>query len=177
MKKLLLLLCLTAPCFAQESEKVYTHEELRLLDPLPDHVYSMPRAKYIEWGKLHNDGAYLAAAEAAKAFRDKIPYNPTYVSTTTGSVDTAVITDRDNHYNVCGTMSMRDYLARTYYASSTTFRSFEDRNSWGGGPVIVINPFAKRPAKVMEYNGRRYLADPDDTIKDKEAAKKFLENN
>ena len=173
MKNLLLLLCLAAPCLAEE--KKFTYEELRLLDPLPDYVYAMPRATYIEWGKFHNDGAFASAAAAAQAFRDKTPYSPTYISTTTGSIDSATLGDRDNSY--CGDTTLDTYLSRTYFTSSTTFRTFEDRNAWGGGPVVIINPYAKRPPKIIVSDGMKYLADPDNTIKDPTAAKLFLENN
>lgn len=61
------------------------------------------------------------------------------------------------------------YLRIGTYPNNTVIRSYSE-TSWGGGPVVVLNPYAKRHPKVVNRNPdkRQFsILDPDGAVTEK----------
>ena len=164
MKYLLLLLCLTSPTLAVES---VPFEDMHIKSELPDYVYSMPRIVYQKWVILQNEGAYRKSARVAEAWEAKNPYKETYVQS---SKYRATVTQTQSE-SVTPSGAQFSGKQDTDYDGANVQLTYRTQ-SHGGGPVLVLNPYVDRPAKVMvDKDGLIYVADPDKTLKPGEAEK------
>ena len=154
----------------QPDKPAILFENIQITDPLPDYVYAMPREEYIKWAKAQNACAYYEAELIAEKFKKRNPYRETYVRQDVGVSDSVGVMDT-------GYVDYNAWVQRTYYAGASTFTVYK-QNAWGGGPVVILNPYAKRPPKVMEgcNPGDKviYVADPDNALPDFDAKKEFL---
>jgi hypothetical protein len=153
-------------------DDVIVFSDMTAYDPLPTYVYAMPRGEYQRWAKAQNDMGYFDAANRAKAYRDRNPPPSTYVASSGVVIDTVGVMDTSD-------LTYRAWLDRTYYAGSQAFRVYTPTD-WAGGPVVIINPFCKRPPKVMRVGDRFVVCDPDGVLKDRpelaeELLKEYLE--
>ena len=162
------------PSSSTDNTPTILFENIQITDPLPDYVYSMTRKDYIKWAKAQNACAYHEAELIADKFKQRNPYRETYVQRNYGESESVGVMDT-------GYVDYNAWVERTYYSGASTFTVYK-QNAWGGGPVVIINPYAKRPPKVMEYwhdpgksSMTRYVADPDGVVKNKAEAEEFLE--
>lgn len=123
---------------------VLPFEDLGPFEELPDYVYSFSYDVYIRWAKAQNEKAVIKAAEISDEFVSRNPLTATYLQT--NSYDSHVNQTQSESVspttaNFSGQQNI-DYNGSTLY---TTY--FSDK--WGGGPVNIINPFCKRPPKVI----------------------------
>ena len=156
----------------QPDKPAILFENLQITDPLPDHVYAMPREEYIKWAKAQNACAYYEAELIAEKFKQRNPYRETYVRQDAGVSDSVGVMDT-------GYVDYNAWVERTYYSGASTFTVYK-QNAWGGGPVVILNPYAKRPPKVLKGGNPEtgdmfiYVADPDNALPDFDAKKEFL---
>lgn len=159
-----------APAQPQKQRVVLPFENLGPYDELPDYVYSMPRAVYQKWVKMQNAGAYRQAQRMADDFAARHPLIDTYVQDS----DYVTTVDQEQHEEV--DHNSADFSGRqsTRYAGQNKQRTYRDQR-WGGGPVLLLNPYTPRPPKVIFKDGLAFVADPDEQIETEEEAMKLLE--
>jgi hypothetical protein len=163
-------LCFCAPSFAQTKEVVIPFEDLKVFDEFPDYVYAMPHAVYVKWVELQNAGAYRKAERMADAWRERNPFRETYIQ---DSKYTAKVQQSQNE-SFSPTSATMAGKQDTQYEGRNAQRAFKE-SGYGGGPVLVLNPYVDRPAKVIiNDDGVAYVADPDKTIKNVTDALKML---
>lgn len=186
MRTLIFLLLFSATGFAQDGivdlvdgqtkavqaapKVVVPFEEILPFDELPDSCYAMPRKVYMKWAKLQNKGAYRQAQRMADAFSARNPYVDTYVQTS----DYSAGIDQEQHEKVTPKTADFSGTQKTNYSGRNAQYTFR-RDRWAGGPVNLLNPYSKRPPKVMFGKTGMYLADPDGVVKTPEQARKILE--
>ena len=143
MKMLLALSALVVGAgVASQSEAVvsYVHfANLGLFDPLPTYVQGMSDEEYIGWAKSQNEFAIRQAEDRADAYASRHP--ATYVLT------------QENSYTSSNSLSQVEsgdgfsasLNARTgaSYSGKGSQRSFLTTPRWGGGPVVVLNPYTR----------------------------------
>lgn len=96
--------------------------ELNLYDPLPAQTEQMDDVTFQSWAKEHNRDAYNFAYQASKAFQE----NVTIVT------DSQFETTGYSGYYGFPISGMRRETTRAY-----------SRNTWGGGPVLIVNPYVR----------------------------------
>ena len=154
----------------QPTRVVLPFEDLNVHDELPDYVYSMPRQVYIKWCKMQNKGAYREAQRMADDFSIRHPLIDTYVQDS----DYTATVEQEQHEKV--TPNSADLTGRqaTKYQGQNKQFTYRDKR-WGGGPVVLLNPYAARPAKVIFQRGIAFIADPDGQLKSQEEADALME--
>jgi hypothetical protein len=166
MKWFVLCVLLCVPAMAQETVQV-PFENLNIFEPFPDYVYAMPRPFFEKWAKMQNDGAYAQAERLSDIFKQRNPYRETYVQTNAYKAQVQqhqAETVSENSASMTGTQKT-DYDGKNV-------QSYYRQESYGGGPVVIINPYCDRPAKVIiKDDGTVYVADPDKTLKPGQAEK------
>jgi len=166
MKWFVLLCVLCTPVMAQE-EVTIPFENLHIFEPFPDYVYAMPRVLFEKWAKMQNEGAYAQAQRLADTYRMRNPYRETYVQT---SAYKALVQQKQAE-QVSEDSAAMEGTQKTDFEGKN-MQSVYVQEGFGGGPVVVINPYCDRPAKVMfKDDGTAYVADPDKTLKPGEAEK------
>jgi hypothetical protein len=114
-------------------------EVLTILQPLPEAVQNASMAQYKVWAELHNELSYERARmrSDAEAKRDRrLP-----------------VTVSDNQYRDAGQSegTRREGFLNTYQyprrfnqnGSSRTTDRVMPVQRWGGGPVVILNPYVK----------------------------------
>lgn len=186
MRTLIFLLLFSSTGFAQDGfnqllddltkndvssrKVVVAFEDILLFDELPDYCYSMPRKMYIKWAKLQNKGCYRQAQRMADAFAAQNPYVDTYVQTS----DYTSGVDQQQHEKVTPKTADFSGNQQTSYSGRNAQLTFR-RDRWAGGPVTLLNPYSKRPPKVMFGQTGMYIANPDNVAQTPEQALKILE--
>lgn len=163
---LLCVLCLPTVVAAQE-EVTIPFENLNIFEPFPDYVYAMPRPLFVKWAKMQNDGAYAQAQMLSDTFKMRNPYRETYVQS---NAYKARVQQSQSEQVSEGGASMTGDQQTDF--DGRNVQSVFRQESYGGGPVVIINPYCDRPAKVMfKDDGTVYVADPDKTLKPGQAEK------
>ncbi len=135
-------------------------ENLHIKQALPDYCYDMPRPLFEKWCDLQNRGAYRQAERLADASRARHPLRETYV--------------QENNYKARVTQKQQESVSPnkasmsgtqdTDYRGNNVQRVYQS-GEVSGGPVVVLNPYAPRPAAVLfKEDGTPYVADPDRTL-------------
>ena len=178
MRSLLLVLVLalsgTLPVAAQEpvtqTTRIVPFEDMNIMSPYPDYVYAMPRPLFEKWVVLQNAGALRKAQRLQDAYLRRNPYRETYVQTsdyTAGVTQNQIETASPDTATFSGSQD-------TNYSGKNFQQSYQAEN-YAGGPVLVLNPYVERPAKVIYGKTGAYVADPDKTLT-KEQAQKLLKS-
>jgi hypothetical protein len=167
-----LLVMLVMPVVAQETEttRVVPFEDMHIMSPLPDYVYAMPRPLFEKWCVLQNAGALRKAQRLQDVYLQRNPYRESYVQTAdykAGVTQSQVETSSPDKATFSGSQD-------TEYSGKNFQQSYREYN-YAGGPVVVLNPYASRPAKVIYGEEGSYVADPDKTLT-KAQAQKLLES-
>ena len=112
---------------------------LGLFDPLPKSVQEMSDEEYAGWAKLQNEFAIRQAEDRADAYASRHP--ATYVLT------------QENTYTSSNTLSQYESgdgfsaalnaKTGTSYSGKGSQRSYLTTPRWGGGPVVVLNPYTR----------------------------------
>ena len=161
---LILLLGLWSPTFAAD-EIIVPFEDMHCMSPLPDYVYAMPRRVYEKWVVLQNQGAVRNAQRVADAWNQRNPYKETYVQS---SKYKARVTQTQSEHVTRNSASMQGKQDTDYDGKDIQMNYRSALHT--GGPVLVLNPYTDRPAKVIvKDDGTIYVADPDKTLKPGEA--------
>ncbi len=131
MRCLLILLCLMfATSVANAHPRVSHVQVLNYHEPLPRYVQKESMAGYAEWARLHN----RAALQAAYDKHDRLTYHipPTTVTTKQYS-EYSTATGRRGLFS----------LPNRYESnrSERTITRTYSRDTWSGGPVLLINPY------------------------------------
>ena len=136
MRCLLILLCLmfaTSVANAQPREDFYIPHVGQVLkdhEPLPEFIQKAPMDVYALWARLHNQ----AALATAYAKHDKRGY---FIPPTT------VTTKQYREYSTAtggrGLISLPNRYDSNR-SERTTTRTYS-RDTWSGGPVLLINPY------------------------------------
>ena len=164
MKWFVLCILLCVPAMAQET---VPFENLHIFQAFPDYVYAMPRPFFEKWVVMQNEGAYEQANRLSDAFKQRNPYRETYVQTNAYKA----LVQQSQHETVSENSAAMTANQETDYSGKNT-QSYYRQESYGGGPVVVINPYCDRPAKVIiKSDGTVYVADPDKTLKPGQAEK------
>ena len=132
-----------APVSANEPVML-AFEAINIFDALPEYTFQMPDALFQKWAKAHNNAAYRHAQQNAE---DWVIRNP--------AMDVFV---QDNDYDSSSTLNQSesansngatvDAASSTKYNGTSVQRTYRDRNRWGGGPVVIINPYTRRNMEV-----------------------------
>jgi hypothetical protein len=136
MQTLLLTLLLTG---APAQQQTIPFENLHILQELPAYVQRMPDDVYVKWCQLQNAGALREAQRRADDYQARHPLIDTYVQDSEYTTQV----DQSQHEEVCPTSA--DFTGKQSTKYSGKNRQFTYRNQrWGGGPVVVLNPYARR---------------------------------
>ncbi len=118
---------------------VLPFENLGIYDALPDYTKSMSDVMFMKWAKAQNAMAYKKAQQRADEWAARNPALDTYI--------------QDNNYNSTSTLDQTEgetssgaevsATSGTKYNGRSVQRTYRDRNRWGGGPVLVINPYVR----------------------------------
>lgn len=114
-------------------------EDLGVFDPLPIYTHDMLNDVFVKWAKAQNKMAYLKARQRANEWDARNPALDTYVQDN----DYTSISDLDQSEGATSNGAKVDAKSTTKYSGHSVQRTFRDRNRWGGGPVVVINPYVR----------------------------------
>jgi hypothetical protein len=147
--QILLMCCFLATSVVAESKAVSSDlvpqtvgipfANLNVYDPLPEYTKSMPDHVFVLWAKAQNEMAYRKAQQRADEWVARNPALDIYV--------------QDNDYDSTSTLDQTEQAtstgadvnatSRTKYSGTNVQRTYRDRSRWGGGPVLVINPYVR----------------------------------
>jgi len=165
----LMILCLCGVSFAQEpaaKEVTVPFEDLKVFDEYPDYVYAMPRKVFEKWVGLQNEGAARKAQRLADAWRERNPFRETYVQDTKYKAHVK----QSQSERVSETTAKMNGVQDTAYEGTNVQKAYRSNDGYAGGPVLVLNPYVSRPAKIIiNDDGVAYVADPDRTLLDWQA--------
>lgn len=169
MSLLMLLPCL---CLAEDPKIIkIPFENMHIYSEFPDYVYAMPHKLYEKWVVMQNEGAAQKCQELADVYRQRNPYNETYVQS---SKYKANVSQKQSE-SVSETSAAMEASQSVDYDGKTMQQVYR-QEGYGGGPLLVLNPFCDRPPKVMfKDDGTVYVADPDKVFKTREEAEKLIE--
>lgn len=132
MKFLLATLCvLLATANLQAIQPIPLNEPtvsvwtLGVYEPLPAFTKSMDDDEFASWAKLHNEHAYFMARQRADEFNCR-----------QSQITTSVLTEEFDNYGSLG--GLFNFPQRGY---SRTTQQYYSPKRWGGGPVLIINPY------------------------------------
>jgi hypothetical protein len=174
MRSILLLVMMLLPCVcsADDPEVVkIPFENMHIKSEFPDYVYAMPHKLYEKWVVMQNAGAAQKCQEMADVFRQRNPYNETYVQTSKYKA----LVQQQQAETVSENSAAMTASQNTDYDGKTMQQVYR-QEGYGGGPLLVLNPYCDRPPKVMfKKDGTVYVADPDKVFKTQEEAEKLIE--
>lgn len=147
-------------------------EELSWNDDLPDYVYSMPRRIYQEWAKAQNKAWARKIQRDADEFNSRNPQRVVYEQES----DYDSTTEQETHETATPRSHDFSGRSRTNYDNNATQRDFMSQK-WSGGPMHVLNPYAKRPAKLKWGPMGVMVMDPDGTLDTQEKFEKFMKSH
>lgn len=165
-----IVLILTAIAIMANADEKLPFENLHVKQTLPEYCYAMPRPMFERWCIAQNNRAYQESQRLVDVARKRNPWRETYV--------------QDQHYKARVTQKQSETVSPTKASMSgsqdtnyqgNNVQKVYRSNEVSGGPVVVLNPYADRPAIVLYNDGKAYVADPDKTLTDEEAAR-LLDN-
>jgi uncharacterized Zn finger protein (UPF0148 family) len=146
-------------------------ENMHIKSEFPDYVYAMPRKLFEKWVVMQNEGAAQKCQEMADVFRQRNPYIDTYVQSSKYRADV----NQKQSEQVSETSASMEASQSTEFEGKTMQQVYR-QEGYGGGPLLVLNPYCDRPPKVMfKKDGTVYVADPDKVFKTREEAEKLIE--
>jgi len=112
-------------------------EEIGLFDPVPEEIRKAPPEFRRRWIEMHNAEVVRRAQLRASEYQSQHPKPDVHVQTQryTGT-NTLDQQESGGYFN-----SSLQATARTNYNGSSTHRVYQP-DRWGGGPVVIINPYA-----------------------------------
>jgi uncharacterized Zn finger protein (UPF0148 family) len=120
---------------------------------------------------MQNEGAAQKCQEMADVFRQRNPYIDTYVQSSKYRADV----NQKQSEQVSETSASMEASQSTEFEGKTMQQVYR-QEGYGGGPLLVLNPYCDRPPKVMfKKDGTVYVADPDKVFKTREEAEKLIE--
>lgn len=114
-------------------------EDLGIFDPLPIYARHMPDDVFVLWAKAQNKMAYLKARQRANEWDARNPSMDTHVQDN----EYTSTSDLDQSEGATSNGAKVGATSTTKYSGHSVQRTFRDRNRWGGGPVVVINPYCR----------------------------------
>lgn len=166
LKIILLVLCILGglACMAF-SQETLPFENLHVKQALPEYCYAMPRPMFEKWCVAQNNRAYQEAQRLVDVARKRSPWRETYVQDQNYK---ARVTQKQNE-TVSPTKASMAGSQDTDYRGNNVQKVYRS-GEVSGGPVVVLNPYADRPAIVLyKEDGTAYVADPDQTLTEEEA--------
>lgn len=154
-----IIICLYG-CSSASAQETLPFENLHIKQALPDYCYAMPRPMYERWCAAQNTRAVQESQRLADLARQRNPWRETYVQ---DNKYVASVRQQQSESVSPTKASMKGTQDTTYQGSNVqkVYRSGEV----SGGPVVVLNPYAPRPAAVLfKDDGTAYVADPDRTL-------------
>lgn len=155
-----IVLILTAMVIMVQADETVPFENLHIKQALPDYCYDMPRPLYEKWCDMQNRGAYRQAERLADIARARNPLKETYT--------------QENEYKARVAQTQKEKVSPNSASMTgnqdTTYKGKGIQNVYqsgqaAGGPVVVLNPYAPRPAVILfAADGTPYVADPDKTL-------------
>jgi hypothetical protein len=123
---------------------ILAFEEINIFDALPEYTLQMPDGLFQKWAKAYNEAAHRRASQRAEDWMIRNPAMDVFV--------------QENDYDSSSTLSQSesansngatvDAVSSTKYNGTSIQRTYRDRDRWGGGPVVIINPYARRSREV-----------------------------
>jgi hypothetical protein len=172
--RFLLCLIMLLPCLCVAEEPVVVKlpfEKMHIYSELPDYVYAMPRKLFEKWVVMQNEGAEQEAMVLSDVYRQRNPYRETYVQSAKYKANVQQSQNEQVTEN-SATMSAKQ---NTDFDGKTMQQVYR-QEGYGGGPLLVLNPYADRPPKVLfKKDGTPYVADPDKVFKTQEEADLLIE--
>jgi hypothetical protein len=142
------------------ADETVPFENLHVKQALPDYCYAMPRPLYEKWCDMQNRGAYRQAERLADVARARHPLRETYIQE--NNYKSRVT--QTQHEKVSPTSASMSGTQDTDYRGGNVQKVYQSGQT-SGGPVVVLNPYADRPAVVLwNDSGCPYVADPDKTV-------------
>lgn len=114
-------------------------EGLSVFDPLPMYTRGMPDDLFAAWAKAQNKMSYLKAQQRANEWDARNPALDTYVQDN----DYTSTSDLDQSEGATSNGAKVGASSTTRYSGHSVHRTFRTRNRWGGGPVVIINPYVR----------------------------------
>lgn len=172
MRFFLLIMLLPCLCAAEDPKVVkIPFENMHIKSEFPDYVYAMPRKLFEKWVVMQNEGAAQKCQELADVFRQRNPYIDTYIQSSKYRADV----NQKQSEQVSETSASMEASQSTEFEGKTMQQVYR-QEGYGGGPLLVLNPYCDRPPKVMfKKDGTVYVADPDKVFKTREEAEKLIE--
>lgn len=134
MRYLLILLCLFCATSVASAKPLPKYKNqpttLNALEPLPAAILTLPMADYTRWAKAHNKLAHEKADYRAREYNKRYPRSSITVITTEYE-GTPLI---EYGYRAPTRTTIRRGIIRQ------TYRTYR-QPPWGGGPIILINPY------------------------------------
>ena len=112
-------------------------ENLNIFDALPAYTNAMSDEMFVKWAKAQNEMAYRQAQKRADEWNARNPALDFYVQTNDYDSDS----DLNQQEKATSTGATVNAESDTRYRGRSTQQTFRDRNRWGGGPVVLINPY------------------------------------
>ena len=143
MKTLLALSALVVGAgVASQSETVVSRvyfANVGLFDPLPKYVQGMSEGEYARWAHLQNEFAIRQAEDRADAYASRHP--STYVLTQENTYTSSNTLSQSESGN--GFLAALNAQTGVSYSGKGSQRSYLTTPRWGGGPVVVLNPYTR----------------------------------
>ncbi len=147
MKSLLLCCLLMAASPDQEpvdKPVILAFEEINIFDALPGYTLQMPDKLFQKWAKAHNEAARRRASQRAEDWVVRNPAMDVFVQN--NDYDSSSTLNQSESANSNG--ATVDAASSTKYNGTSVQRTYRSRDRWGGGPVVIINPYVRRNMEV-----------------------------
>lgn len=136
----------------------------RVFDELPEAVYTLSRAEYEAWAAGQNATNNSLRQMEADEFNMRNPQLDILVQDS----EYKGLIDQQQGESATPNGATFDGSQQTKFSGQTTQRTFRG-SAWCGGPLHILNPYAKRPARA-EYAGLNELGKPQFKIVDPDRA-------
>ena len=116
---------------------VLPFEDINIFDPLPAYTNVMSDEMFVKWAKTHNLMVYRLAQQRADEWNARNPVLDLYVQESDYTSTSGL------NQNESGTpnSSSVDASSTTNYDGKNIQRTYRSSDVWGGGPVVIINPY------------------------------------
>lgn len=112
-------------------------ENLNIFDALPGYTTSMSDEMFMKWAKAQNKMAYRKAQQRADEWNARNPALDYYIQENEYSSNS----DLNQNETGSSTNATVNSESNTDYDGTNIQRTHRSADNWGGGPVIIINPY------------------------------------
>jgi len=115
-------------------------ENIGVFDKLPIYTVPMSDEAFAKWARAQNAAAYQRARDRADGWIVRNPALDVLVQTN----DYTSTSDLNQSDQASSTGATIGATSETRYSGISMQRTYRTQTRWGGGPVVIINPYVRQ---------------------------------